>query len=401
MTTQITTRSDRVAGVGQAILLLAAACMPVMAATLITPVLPQLSAYFADTPGAGVLVPLIVSTPALMVAVCAPFAGEIVDRVGRKSLLIIALVAYALLGTSPLYLDGLSLILGSRLLLGMCESAIMTVSTALIVDYYREERVRNRYLGLQAAATAIGATAFILIGTVLGASGWRAPFWVYLVSIVIAVPMITMLWEPRSEQSDARADRVSIPWSRIGWPLLITVFGGFSFYLLIVEISYLVVETGIRADDTAAIGGVAAIASVFVALGGVLFPRVERRFGDHVVAVAFSLQAVGMIALWLLSSFGLPGLVVGALIASFGSGLLLPGFLIWVVARTAFAERGRVTGLWTAAFFLGQFLTPIIAAGLAATVGGLIPAVGIGGIAAAAVAGATLVLSRRRAVADR
>ena len=50
--------TTRRAGAWQATLLLAGSCMPVMGSVLITPVLPQLSAHFADEPGADVLVPM-------------------------------------------------------------------------------------------------------------------------------------------------------------------------------------------------------------------------------------------------------------------------------------------------------------------------------------------------------
>lgn len=66
-----------------------------------------------------------------------------------------------------------------------------------------------------------------------------------------------------------------------------------------------------------------------------------------------------------------------------------------MVATTTFAERGRVTGLWTASFFFGQFLTPILIGILAAALGGLTTAVGVVGVAAVVVAIATFVATRR------
>lgn len=370
----------------QAIVLLAAASMPVMAATLLTPVLPQMLEHFAGTPGSAVLVPLLITAPALMIAVFAPFAGQIVDRVGRKWLLVIGLVAYAALGVIPAFVDGLGAILASRLALGVCESAIMTVATALIVDYYRSEKQRNRYLGLQGATASIGATVFIIVGTAVGAAGWQAPFWVYLVSLVIASAAVVLLWEPRGGEAVGTVERSRIAWGPLVGPLLVTILGGLTFYTLVVNLPVIVEQAGIAASNTAVIGGIAAVASLFVALGGIFFPQIRKLLGDRVVPVGFALQAVGMILLWALSGLGVGGVVPGALIASFGAGLILPGFLTWVVARTGFAERGRVTGLWTGAFFLGNFLAPVVANGLGAALGGLAGAVGIIGVLAAAAA---------------
>lgn len=377
----------RRAGVWQAVLLLAGSCMPVLGSVLITPVLPQLSEHFADVQGAEILVPMIVAIPALIIAIFAPFAGQIVDRLGRKTLLLIAMFAYAIVGTAPAWLEALPAILLSRVFVGVCEAAIMTVCTTLIVDYFHEERRRNKYLGLQTVTTTLAATVFIALGGALGVGGWHTPFWVYAISIVIAIPMIFSLWEPTAvEAGDTREEagaKVRIPWRRIGVPLLVTLFGGFTFYVIIIEASYLVVGTGVAATDTATIGLVAAVASLATAIGGFTFARLAKLRAGRLLPLAFGLQALGMLLIWV--SPGLPGIIVGAVIASFGSGLLLPSLVTWVVAATQFEDRGRVTGWWTAAFFLGQFLTPIVMGGLGAGVGSLSVAVGVVGIVAGVV----------------
>jgi MFS family permease len=377
----------RVAGPWQATLLLAGSCMPVMGSVLITPVLPQLSEHFGATPGAEILVPMIVAIPALMIALFAPFAGQIVDRVGRKSLLVLSLFAYAIAGTVPAWLDSLTGILVSRAFVGLFEAAIMTVCTTLIVDYFHEEKRRNRYLSLQTVATTVGATLFIAVGAAVGSAGWHAPFWIYSIAVVIAIAIIFAIWEPsRTDSTDLHAatdEKVRVPWRKIALPMVVTLFGGFTFYVMIIEASYLVVGTGVAATDTATIGLIAAIASLATAAAALLFPRIARRGSVRLVPIAFGLQALGMLVVWLLP--GMTGVVVGAIIASFGSGILLPSLVTWVMSRTRFEDRGRVTGWWTSAFFFGQFLTPLLMGALIAATGALTVAVGAVGIAAAVV----------------
>lgn len=388
--------ATRRAGALQGILLLAGSCMPVLGSVLITPVLPQLSQEFAGVAGSEILVPMIVAIPALMIAIFAPFAGQIVDRVGRKWLLIIAMIAYALVGTAPAWLETLPSILISRVLVGVCEAAIMTVCTTLIVDYFNEPRRRNKYLGLQTVTTTLAATVFIALGGALGVGGWHTPFWVYAISIVIAVPMIFALWEPRGDAADRRVAagvKVAVPWGQIWGKLLVSLFGGFVFYVLIIEVSYLVVGTGVDATNTQTIGLVAAAASLATAVGGFTFARMSKLAPGQLLPLAFALQAIGMLVIWAVPIVG--GIVAGAVIASFGSGLLLPSMLTWVVAATRFEDRGRVTGWWTAAFYLGQFLTPILIGALTAATGALPTSVGIVGLASAVVAVAIAVQRRR------
>ncbi|MDR7110202.1 MFS family permease [Microbacterium trichothecenolyticum] len=390
--------TTRRAGAWQATLLLAGSCMPVMGSVLITPVLPQLSEHFGDQPGTDVLVPMIVAIPALMIALFAPFAGQIVDRAGRKNLLIVAMFAYALAGTVPAWIDSLTGILISRAFVGLFEAAIMTVCTTLIVDYFHEEHRRNRYLSLQTVATTLGATLFIVIGGAVGSAGWHAPFWIYAIAIPIAVAMIFSLWEPSREDSTDRhvptGEKSRVPWRILGLPLIVTVFGGFTFYVMIIEVSYLVAGTGVAADDTATIGLVAAIASLATAAGAFTFPRIAKTGTRVLLPLAFGLQAVGMIVVWLFSGFA--GVVVGAIVAGYGSGILLPSLLTWVVSRTRFEERGRATGWWTSAFFFGQFATPLLIGAITGASGAPLPvAVGAVGITAGIVA-ALLAFGLRR-----
>src|SRR6188472_1579408 len=116
----------RSAGLPQLILLLAASCLSVLGAVLIAPVLPQIAQEFAGTPGVEVLVPIVLTAPSLVIGLTAPFTGFVADKIDRKRVLLIAMVVYAVVGTAPLYLGSLQSIIISRVLLGVCEAAIMT-----------------------------------------------------------------------------------------------------------------------------------------------------------------------------------------------------------------------------------------------------------------------------------
>jgi MFS family permease len=66
----------------RAVLLMAGSCLPVLGAVLLAPVLPKMQDHFAAVPGAKTLVPVVLTVPALALALLAPFAGVIVDRLG-------------------------------------------------------------------------------------------------------------------------------------------------------------------------------------------------------------------------------------------------------------------------------------------------------------------------------
>lgn len=394
-----TPTAHRAAGTAQALPLLFASCMSVLGAVLLTPEIPQLLAAFPKDPPALVL--LIISGPALMIAIFAPFAGQIADRVGRKNLLVVTMIVYAFVGTAPLWLPAvLPYILVSRLLVGVCEAAIMTSCTTLIGDYFSGDR-RNRYFGLQSVFTTIAATIFILIGGILGgAGGWRTPFLVYGISIVIAIAIIVNVWEPTKTEAALAAAaaqaKAPIPWRILAAPLVVTLFGGFAFFVVLAEPSQIYATLGL--SNPQAIGPISAAASIATAVLAFLFARLARLGAKVLLPIAYGAMAVGYLIVWAAASAGsLPLVIVGVLVASAGTGLLLPTLVAWAVGRIPFLSRGRSTGVWTSSFFLGQFLTPLI---IAAIQGAISPttavavAVGIVGIACAIVAVALAVAVR-------
>ncbi|BCY07495.1 MFS transporter [Actinoplanes sp. L3-i22] len=398
----------RRAGTGQLILLLAGSCLSVLGAVLIAPVLPRMTDHFAGVAGADVLVPIVLTVPALVIGLTAPFAGFIVDAVDRKRLLIAAMIGYAICGTAPLYLGSLPAIIGSRVLVGLCEAAIMTCCTTLIADYWSGRR-RSRYLGLQTLLASVSATIFLGLGGAIGGSGWRAPFWLYTIALLLAVPMALLIWQPtRAADPDLSSDPAStgtafagsavaagpagarrlppLPWRALRTPCLVTLAGGIVFYALIVELSFVLDEVGVKATGT--IGALSALMSLATALAAGSFARLSAKTPRQLLPIAFGLAAAGFLILAATAS--VPVITLGAVVTGAGTGLLLPTLLTWATNNLGFEERGRGTGLWTGALFIGEFLSPVLLNGLAAGVGGLRPAIGALGVATALLAVAVL-----------
>src|SRR5215218_6920004 len=86
--------TGRPAGRAQAVILLLSSCLSVLGAVLLAPVLPRIEDAFAGTAGAHALTPMVLTAPALVIGLTATGAGRIVDRLGRKRLLVWALVVY-------------------------------------------------------------------------------------------------------------------------------------------------------------------------------------------------------------------------------------------------------------------------------------------------------------------
>ncbi|MGW0869180.1 MFS transporter [Streptomyces sp. NPDC002740] len=397
-------------------LLMAGSCLPVLGAVLIAPVLPRMRDHFAGTPGAEALVPMALTIPALSLALLAPFAGILVDRLGRERLLVIATVLYAIVGTAPLWLDSLGAIVASRALVGVVEAAIMTCCTTLIGDYY-SGRQRDRYLAMQTMCASISATAFFVLGGAAGSAGWRTPFWAYAVSLLLAPAMAAFLPRPRrlplplpadgtgaASSRTPSADRTtaasptmsperagrSFPWRPLAGTCALTVFGAVLFYAVQVEMAFLLDDMGVT--DPGTIGLAIAASSIATVIGAVVFTRLGRT-PDAWLPAVFALCALGFAVIWLAADPVV--LTVGAMINCFGGGIMLPSLLTLALSELDHADRGRGTGLWTGSFFIGQFICPLVVLALTSAVGSLTGALGVLALAGS-VGAAGLGLAARR-----
>ena len=385
-------------------LLMAGSCLPILGAVLISPVLPDIQRHFAGVPGVKALAPLVLTIPALALAILAPFAGILVDRLGRKRLLIISTVCYALFGTAPLWLDSLGAILASRVLVGITEAAIMTCCTTLIGDYYSGRR-RQRYLALQTMCASASATVFFVLGGAAGSAGWRTPFWIYAVSLVMAPAMVVALPKSGVRGTEAPVDapdhadagqKRPFPWRALASTCALTFFGAMVFYTVPVERSFLLNDLDVKA--TSAIGLATALASAATVVGAIAFTR-SKRGHDRLLPGTFALCAAGFAVMALAGNPAV--LVLGAVVNCLGTGLLLPSLLTRAMSRLEYADRGRGTGLWTAAFFGGEFACPLVLLALEALTGTLASAVGVLGIAAFVLAAALMFMARQDTNATR
>lgn len=153
------------------ITLLLASMLTILANAIIAPSLPLISNAFKDIAKAEILTKLMLTLPALTIAIVAPFTGRLLDKVGRIKVLYISLLIYLLAGTSGYWLGNLFLILTGRIVFGHGVAGIMTVATTLIGDYFTGAK-REHFMGLQGAFVALGGLLFITAAGVLTEINW-------------------------------------------------------------------------------------------------------------------------------------------------------------------------------------------------------------------------------------
>ena len=346
------------AELGRKTALLLVACLTVMSAATIAPALPRMAEAFSAAPNAELLSKLVLTAPAVAIALCAPFAGVLVDRFGRVGILRASLVLYGAAGAAGYVLEDLYAILASRAALGVAVAGTMTSITALVGDYYSGE-ARTRYAGLQSLAMSLGAVVCVAAGGLLADVGWRLPFLVYLTGWAVLVPVALYVSEPRRAATPAVAQGhgAAFPRGPVAAAYGITFFAVAMFYMIPVQAPFLLRAIGV-ASGTAA-GAVVGAASLTAAGGSAWFARLRRSHGVlGVYAWALALMAAGYALAGLAGTFA--GVLAGAAVAGVGVGLFFPNSNLWVLALAPPALRGQLAGGLTSAIFLAQFLSPIL-----------------------------------------
>src|SRR5512144_1869564 len=140
--------------------------LPTLAIAALVPVLPDLFRTFAAVPHGELLVPMVLTVPALCVALFSWLLGYLTDRHGRRRVLLPSLLAFAIFGLGPILVHGLPAILATRFIVGIAEAGILTVGNSLMGDYFGGEE-RRRWLGRQTIVGPIAAIVYVAVGGTL------------------------------------------------------------------------------------------------------------------------------------------------------------------------------------------------------------------------------------------
>lgn len=339
--------------------LLVASTLTVMAGAVIAPALPEISRQFHYLPNAELLSKLMLTLPALVIAVMAPVTGYFVDKAGRKPVLMFSLIIYAVAGTTGLYLSDIYLILAGRALLGLAVGGLMTAVVTLFGDLF-EGRERSRFMGYQAAFAGIGGLLFISGGGWLADVHWRAPFLIYAFSIPVLASAWLFVSEPARVVPDTmnRPTQPSVPMpKKIYLIYLIAFFSMAVFYMVPVQMPFML--SAIEGISNTQVGIAIAcmnITSVTMALN---YGRVKQNLSfTGVMAVVYICIAAGYLIISQSQLYGV--IIAGIMTAGLGFGMQMANVNLWLVTQAPAHMRGRLVGYLNAVIFLGMFLSPLM-----------------------------------------
>jgi MFS transporter, DHA1 family, multidrug resistance protein len=277
------------------------------------------------------------------------FYGPVSDRLGRRPVLLAALVVYALATIGCAAARSIDALIGLRFLQALGGAGAIVLARAVVRDLYSGVRA-GRELSLMGAITGVAPIVAPVIGGALQMFfGWRATFVLLLVfAVVVGLTTVRLLPETLREPTKA-------PFSLRAMAAMyrsVAVHRGFLAYLAILTAAFVglfawisgapVVMQTVTYGLTPFIFGVSfALGSAGYVLGTFIAARVVMRFGlDRLIGIGTAAMACGGLWMALVVALALPHVlwfVGGMTLYLAGLGFALPSTMAG--ALTPFHDR--------------------------------------------------------------
>lgn len=342
----------------QGLIVVIAAFLPIIAIVAMGPAVPAMIQHFANDPEARAKVPAMIGAPGLAMALLAPFAGLLVDRYGRRPLLLVCTALYGVFGAAPLLLNDLDHIYYSRLLLGVSEAGILTVVNTLIGDYW-DDKGRKNWLFLQGLLGPFLAGCVALIVGYATTVQWNGVFFVYLVAFPIWAAMFVWLFEPKKAEPATTATlpiegKSSFPWASLVLIAVVTLFSSMLYYVFIINGALAFREVGVTEPQKYA--AIIFVPQFFILAGAGLFKLLANRSHRLQLGIFLLLLGLGLAGMGMASTAG--AMAAALIVQQTAAGMTVPTLISWTQTKFDYHHRGTGMGVWTAAFFLGQSQSP-------------------------------------------
>jgi MFS family permease len=308
-------------------------------------------------------------------AIMAPISGYLADRLARKRILLFAVVTWSIVTALSGTATGFATLLLWRALTGLGEGGYFPTALSLIGDLF-EKNQRGKAIALHGVCTTLGgATGLALGGMLVGAFGWRMPFFLAIApGLLLAAVLFFRFEEPARGQKeealppgpevprrDYLAIALSTPVLLISLSACAAAFSMNAVYTFMP--SFLQDTHHLGEGEAGVLTGVAFAATMLGQLaGGFLSDGLANRVAGArplLVAAAYLLAAPAVVAM---AHLPVAMLAVAAYaVTQVGRGFAEPNLYGTVMDSVPSQERGTAQGFLLAMTFAGSTAGPWIA----------------------------------------
>jgi len=334
---------------------------------LVIPLLPRYAQSLSATP---LQIGLIAACYSGMQFLFVPVWGALSDRVGRRPILLVSILATAGSMTMLGFAESLTMLVLARLFGGIA-TANIAVAQAYIADTTTHE-TRARGMGLIGVAFGLGFVLGPFVGGVLSAISLETPA---RVAAVLAVG--NFVWAyfalpeslPKESRGPGRKVKIGIDLISLrrvlGYPGL--AIGIVLFFVATVSFAnleqtfalYAHDEFGLDAKKTGYILGMVGVIAMIVQGG--LIGRLNARFGEvRLMRMGNLLQAIGFFLIAYSAGHRLSVLYGGVAVMSVGNGLVNPSISTYVSRRAPAEAQGESLGVMQSMGALARVAGPTL-----------------------------------------
>lgn len=338
--------------------ILVGSTLSVLQGAMVAPALPKISEHFAGVENIEFLSKMIIAISPLFLALFSPIAGTLLEKYGRKRVLIIASILYAFAGTTGFYLDNIYLILVGRALLGITISALMSGFIVVLGDLYKGDEL-NKYIGIQGALMSFCGMLYLIIGGFLAEISWNLPFISYLFSLIIAVGLLFFFDETKPNNSSEFNNKPSkIDLNQNIIILNLIAFCVMAIYLMIpTQLPFLLDKLFSLSNKE--IGVYLALWIFSSSIGSFYYARIRKLLSiKQIYMFGFLIWSIGYLILFTGNSIIM--IQIGLFFSGLGNGFVIPNLKIELLENVSELQRGKQSGLFTASLYFGQFFSPIL-----------------------------------------
>jgi MFS family permease len=313
-------------------------------------------------------------------AVGAFVAGRIGDSVRRTRVILYGLIFWSLATGMSALATGFALLLASRGLVAVGESAYYPTATALIGDWHKPQ-MRSRALSLHQTAVFAGAgLGAVATGYIAELMSWHAPFLIFgAIGLLHALVLSRTLKDAPIRHTAVEAGKPAEPIGivlrippAVMLCLIFALATGASTGITFWAPFYVHKELGMNLADSAWVGAATINIAGFlsVPLGGLLADMLAKRTPiGRFLTLAIGLGLAGLLLLPLLGVRTALGIGVVLVATSVAKGLF--DGCIYAAMHDVVPPHARATavGMMTMIGFFGAGLTPLIVAGIGESFG--------------------------------
>ena len=303
------------------------------------------------------IVAYMISIPCLIVIPVTIITGKLMDKIAKKTLVIVGILFWLVGGVIPFFLSSLTTILVLRCVFGIGLGMVQTLCAALVVENFEDADDRNKTMGTMTAFQMLGTIIFSLVAGNLGAISWNVAFLVHLIAVISLIGAIVCIPYKKPEAVSSSGEKTKFQPTSLMWiwtiAFMVVMIGGQTYAN---SASALITELGL--GNSVAAGYSLAIFAVGGLLMGFGFGKFAQIFKNMTLTAGCVLMAISFAIIVFAPNLAVS--YIGAFITGSCFSILMPCIMNGSANSVSQSSSGMAVSIATCLQNVGMALCPYV-----------------------------------------